>query len=162
MFQIYEGSLFDTEAEAYVNTINCVGVMGAGIAKVFKEKYPLMFMDYRSKCDASLIKPGSIYVYRHDNCYLLGAAVKDDWQHWTTHEWIMASLKSLQAAVVKLGIKSVNLPLFGSKNGQRGPRGPVENMLLPPDASGILKLTVAELRPFAEKHGINVRLYLKK
>ena len=94
-------SIFDTSSDAYVNTINCVGVMGAGITLEFKKRYPIMFEHYREQCLKHAIRPGDCYTYfdAEHQIYLLGFAVKDDWKHWSTLEWIESSIKSLKLAI---------------------------------------------------------------
>ena len=60
MIRYSNGSVFNSNAQAMVNTVNCVGVMGAGIALEFSLRYPEMFKDYKSKCDNGEIKIGRI------------------------------------------------------------------------------------------------------
>ena len=50
MITICKGNIFDSECDALVNPVNCVGVTGAGLAKQFKEKYPMAYYSYRSAC----------------------------------------------------------------------------------------------------------------
>ena len=58
------GNLFDSRMETLVNTVNCVGVMGKGIALQFKLRYPEMFHDYKIRCTAGSVLPGEPYLYR--------------------------------------------------------------------------------------------------
>ena len=158
-FVIYHKSIFDIPADAYVNTINCVGAMGAGIALEFKKRYPKMFEDYKEKCSRHAIRPGDCYSYLHENgVYLLGLAVKDDWRHWSTREWIESSIKSMKLAVLENDIKSVNLPLIGGLNGRRGPYGKILGMAEPPEGEDLKKLLEKELRPFGEKFLVRFNL----
>ena len=60
------GDLFNSRAKTLVNTVNCVGVMGKGIAKEFKRRYPQMFDDYVDRCNKGLVKPGVPYYYSND------------------------------------------------------------------------------------------------
>jgi hypothetical protein len=152
-FQILNKSVFDEPADAYVNSINCRGVMGAGIALEFKNRYPKMFDDYKERCSKHLIKPGDCYTWfdAQDCVYLLGLAVKDDWRYWSTTEWIEQSLKSLKLTILENDIKSVNLPLLGGLNGRRGPYGKVQNMTEPPSVEEIKNWLVYELQPFSDK-----------
>ena len=161
-YYISYNSIFDTSADAYVNTINCVGVMGAGIALEFKTRYPKMFEHYKEQCQKHLIRPGDCYTYwdEEHQIYLLGLAVKDDWRHWSTLEWIESSIKSLKLVVLENDIKSVNLPLFGGKNGRRGPYGKVIGFTPPPEREEIKKILEAELKPFGEKFLVTFQLCL--
>ena len=159
-FTISYKSIFDTPADAYVNTINCVGAMGAGIALEFKKRYPKMFDHYKSECLRHAIRPGDCYTYfdYEHQIYLLGLAVKDDWKHWSTLEWMESSIKSLKLCILENDIKSVNLPLIGGKNGKRGPYGKVIGFTPPPDRAELKQIIESELKPFAEKFSINIQL----
>jgi len=159
-FHIKDGSVFDYHADAYVNSINCVGVMGAGIALEFKKKYPKMFQDYRVQCSMKKIRPGDCYVY-HDfehDVYVLGMAVKNDWKYWSTLEWMELSIKSLKLSILEHDIKSINMPLIGSQNGRRGPHGKVSGMTLPPDKDEVMTLLEKELKPFSNKFKIDINV----
>lgn len=159
-FKTVERSIFDIPADAFVNTINCVGVMGAGIALEFKKRFPKMYEDYKLQCSKHLIKPGDCYKYWDvDNqVYLLGLAVKDDWRHWSTLEWIKWSIKSLKLTILENDIKSVNMPLPGGKNGKRGPFGKVPNLTAPPSNEELKEILQTELDPFAKKFGVEILL----
>ena len=63
--KILIGDIFQSKAVTLVNTVNCVGIMGKGIAETFKKKYPQMFQDYKNRCEAGQLKPGRPYYY-HD------------------------------------------------------------------------------------------------
>jgi hypothetical protein len=159
-FKIINKSLFDIPADAFVNTINCVGAMGSGVALEFKNRYPDMFIDYKEKCNQRKIKPGDCYVYfdEETEIYLLGLAVKNDWRYWSTFEWMEGSLKSLKLTMLENDIKSVNMPLIGGKNGRRGPYGKVPNMTEPPPPEEIKKWLISELSPFSSKFNIDINL----
>lgn len=60
---ITTGDLFVDPAEAWVNAVNCVGVMNAGIAKMFRHKFPLYYLDYHTKCQDGLLRTGSVDAY---------------------------------------------------------------------------------------------------
>jgi len=160
MFKILDDSIFNIKADAYVNTINCVGAMGAGIALEFKKRYPEMFSDYKQKCHLKEIKPGTCYVYKNaDGMYLLGLAVKDDWRNWSTVHWIEQSIQSMKLVILENDIKSVAMPLPGGKNGRRGPYGPVPGSTPPPENTEELKRFVEkQLSSFTVKFNINISL----
>lgn len=160
-FSITNQSIFDTPADAFCNSINVVGAMGAGIALEFKKRYPKMFEDYKLQCKRKMIKPGDCYVYWDDEnqIYLLGLAVKSDWRYWSTLDWIESSLKSLKLVILENDIKSINLPLLGGMNGRRGPLGPVPMMTEPPKNKDDIKNIVrSSLETFSNKFGIDIRL----
>ena len=58
------GDIFNSEAQTLVNTVNCVGIMGKGIAAEFKKRFPDMFKDYVARCERKNIKPGIPYLFK--------------------------------------------------------------------------------------------------
>ena len=153
--------MFDTPADAFINTINCQGAMGAGIALEFKKRYPKMFDDYKIQCRKKLICPGDCYVYWDDenHVFLLGLAVKNDWKYWSTMEWIESCIKSLKLVILENDIKSVNMPLPGGMNGRRGPYGKVPGMTPPPaDKNEIKNLLEKDLSNFSNKFNVDIKL----
>jgi hypothetical protein len=81
MIKVLIGNLFETSMQTLVNTVNCVGVMGKGVAKTFKENYPSMFDDYKQRCEHKHVKPGVPYFYKD----MLGVSIlnfptKDHWR----------------------------------------------------------------------------------
>ena len=71
MIKVLIGNIFDSAAKTLVNTVNCVGIMGKGIALEFKKKYPEMYKDYVKKCKLGEVKPGLPYYY----CDILGNSI---------------------------------------------------------------------------------------
>lgn len=63
MIRYVSGNLLHSDADILVNPVNCEGVMGAGLAKAFKERYPRLFHQYATDCMAGLYKPGSVFCY---------------------------------------------------------------------------------------------------
>ena len=112
------GDLFSSKASTLVNTVNCVGVMGKGIAKEFKQKYPAMFKDYKSRCSAGLVKLGEPYLYTD----LLGTSIlnfptKNHWRSSSRIRDISDGLDWFVAHYNKLGISSIAFPPLGCGNG---------------------------------------------
>ena len=64
MISLVSGNMFDRQVDALVNTVNCVGVMGVGVALQFKLRYPEMFQDYVRRCRGGLVRPGQPYVWK--------------------------------------------------------------------------------------------------
>lgn len=65
--KIIKGNIFNTKAQTIVNTVNCVGVMGKGIALVFKLRYPNMFEQYQNYCSQRLISIGKLWLYKGED-----------------------------------------------------------------------------------------------
>ena len=113
-----QGDIFTSEAEALVNTVNCVGVMGKGIALEFKKRYPDLYTAYREACARKEIQPGHVWVYRAKNRIIFNAAVKDDWRDASRIVWIESCLKELIEHCRSMKVKSLALPWMGAMNGR--------------------------------------------
>ena len=116
--KILIGNLFDSSQKTLVNTINCVGIMGKGIALEFKNKYPQMFKEYVELCREGEVKPGKPYYYSD----LLGASVlnfptKDDWRSPSKLSYIIEGLNWFRQNYANLGITSIAFPPLGCGNG---------------------------------------------
>lgn len=111
------GNIFNTKAMAVVNTVNCVGAMGKGIALDFKLRYPEMFKEYQRICFQHLLKPGQILPYKKSTPIILNFAIKDDWKEPSKVEWIEETLQKFANNYKKLGITSIAFPWMGAMNG---------------------------------------------
>lgn len=112
-----KGNIFNSEAKAIVNTVNCVGAMGKGIALDFKLRYPEMFAEYQRICSRHLLKPGQILPYTKSTPIILNFAIKDDWKDPSKDEWIEETLQKFVANYRNMGIDSVAFPWMGAMNG---------------------------------------------
>jgi len=112
-----KGNIFNSSAMAIVNTVNCVGAMGKGIALDFKLRYPEMFKEYQKICFKHLLKPGQILPYTKSTPIILNFAIKDDWKDPSRVEWIEETLQKFVANYHALGITSVAFPWMGAMNG---------------------------------------------
>lgn len=111
------GNIFNTKAMAIVNTVNCMGAMGKGLALDFKLRFPDMFREYQSVCLKRLLKPGQILPYRKSTPIILNFAIKDDWKKDAKIEWIETTLQKFVANYQKMEIMSVAFPWMGAMNG---------------------------------------------
>ena len=112
------GNLFESSAQTLVNTVNCVGVMGKGIALEFKKRYPAMFKDYAKRCDAGLVQLGRPYHFAD----LFGTSIinfptKKHWRSASRLQDIEQGLDYFVAHYQKWGIESVAFPPLGCGNG---------------------------------------------
>lgn len=116
---IINGNIFNTKAQTIVNTVNCVGVMGKGIALVFKLRYPLMFDIYRQHCAAHLIAIGKLWLYKGVNNapWVLNFPTKTHWKLPSEYDYIRAGLQKFIESYKEKGITSVAFPLLGASNG---------------------------------------------
>lgn len=118
MFQALIGDLFASRARTLVNTINCVGVMGKGVAEQFKKRFPDMFEDYKSRTDRGAVRLGEPYLYRDlSGAQIVNFPTKDHWRSPSRLSDIEAGLDYLAAHVAEWGIASLALPPLGCGNG---------------------------------------------
>lgn len=118
MIRYASGDMFNEPADVRINTVNCVGVMGAGVALAFKTRYPDMFRDYQKACKNGEVKPGHLNTWKT----LLGEWVvnfptKRHWREPSRYEDIEAGLIALKAFLGKLGQVRVTLPALGCGHG---------------------------------------------
>lgn len=110
-----EGSIFDSDADAIVNAVNCVGVMGAGLAKAFKDRFPHMNEQYEVKCKLGLLKPGQLDIYVIDSTpkYIINFPTKDDWRNPSELKYILSGRRAMIDVVEQYKMKSVAIPALG-------------------------------------------------
>jgi len=111
------GNLFGSDASTLVNTVNCVGVMGKGIALEFRRRFPKMFEQYKRDCMDKKLIPGKIYSYPTDDRLILNFAIKGHWKYPSKIEWIQACLRQFSSVYKEKGISSVAFPWMGALNG---------------------------------------------
>jgi O-acetyl-ADP-ribose deacetylase (regulator of RNase III)/uncharacterized protein YwgA len=113
------GDMFQSDAQTLVNTVNCVGVMGKGIALEFKKRFPAMFREYLAKCREGQVKLGRPYLHRDlVGKWILNFPTKDDWRSVSKLSDIVEGLKYLEAHYREWGIRSLAVPPLGCGNGQ--------------------------------------------
>lgn len=112
-----KGNIFNSNAMAIVNTVNCVGAMGKGIALDFKLRYPEMFQEYQKICFKHMLKPGQILPYTKAKPIILNFAIKDDWKDPSKIEWIEETLEKFVRHYRSMGITSIAFPWMGAMNG---------------------------------------------
>jgi O-acetyl-ADP-ribose deacetylase (regulator of RNase III) len=113
------GDLFTSRAQTLVNTVNCVGVMGKGIALGFKQRFPKMFDDYEARCRGKQVRLGEPYLYKGDRLpWILNFPTKDHWRGLSRISDIARGLEFLAAHYKQWGITSLAVPPLGCGNGQ--------------------------------------------
>lgn len=119
MVSIKQGNLLDSDAQTLVNTVNCVGVMGKGIALEFKKRFPAMFDDYVKRCVSSQVKLGQPYLFiQLFPPNIINFPTKDHWRSVARLEDIVEGLQYLEAHYKEWGITSLAVPPLGCGNGQ--------------------------------------------
>lgn len=121
MIEYTEGNVLASKAEALVNTVNTVGVMGKGIALMFKEAYPQNYDAYRKACSRGEVKIGEMFVTEPLRLggpkWIVNFPTKKHWRQPSQLSWIEDGLADLRRVIEELGIKSIALPPLGSGNG---------------------------------------------
>lgn len=117
--KICNGNIFNSKTQTIVNTVNCVGVMGKGIALVFKLRYPNMFDEYAELCKKHLIVPGKLWLYKgeKDAPWVLNFPTKFHWKYPSKMEYIESGLKKFVDTYKEKGITSIAFPMLGTHNG---------------------------------------------
>ena len=121
MMLFVKGNLLDAKVDALVNTVNTVGVMGKGIALMFKEAFPANLRSYEEACEAKEVRIGRMFVTENRTFegprWIINFPTKKHWRQPSKLEWIVEGLKDLRRVIQDNGIRSIALPPLGSGNG---------------------------------------------
>jgi O-acetyl-ADP-ribose deacetylase (regulator of RNase III) len=119
MVKVLIGNLFESKAQTLVNTVNCVGVMGKGVALHFRERFPEMFTDYVKRCERKEVRLGEPYLYRRVvEPWILNFPTKDHWRSVARLSDIERGLQYLLGHYKSWGISSLAVPPLGCGEGQ--------------------------------------------
>lgn len=118
MIEFKTGDILQADAEALVNTVNCVGIMGRGIALQFKNAFPANFKAYEAACACEEVQPGKMFVFETGTMtnpkYIINFPTKRHWRGKSRIEDIESGLKALVEEIRARGIRSVAIPPLGS------------------------------------------------
>ncbi len=118
MIELTSGDILKDDSEAIVNTVNCVGIMGRGIALQFKNVWPDNFKAYEAACKREEVQPGRMFVYEVGQLtaprFVINFPTKRHWRGKSRIEDIDSGLKALVSEVRTRGIRSVAIPPLGS------------------------------------------------
>lgn len=117
MITIKKGDIFATECQTIVNTINCVGVMGAGIAFECRLHYQEMYSRYVELCNEKKISIGTLWIYKSDDKWILNFPTKNHWKYESKIEYLEKGLQKFLDTYKEKGIKSIAFPLLGASKG---------------------------------------------
>jgi len=122
MIHYTQGNLFDSDAEVLVNTVNTVGVMGKGIALMFKERFPQNMLEYARACKANEVKTGQMFVTETHALlnprWVVNFPTKQHWRNPSKMEWITSGLEDLKQFIIEKNITSIAIPPLGAGNGK--------------------------------------------
>ena len=119
-YEITKGDLFQADAEALVNTVNCKGVMGRGLALQFKQQFPGNFEAYAAECDAGNMSLGRVHAYDTGLMtprFIFNFPTKNHWRGKSTLQNIERGLVSLERVVAKHDVRSIAIPALGCELG---------------------------------------------
>ncbi|CAH0309745.1 MULTISPECIES: macro domain-containing protein [unclassified Pedobacter] len=122
MLRYITGNILESKAEAIINTVNTVGVMGKGIALQFKKAYPNNYKAYVESCKSKTIDVGKLFVYEDSNLdsgdkIIVNFPTKKDWRKPAEYSYIEEGLDDLIDIIKQYSIKSIAIPPLGAGNG---------------------------------------------
>jgi len=154
MMKVLTGNIFDSECQTIVNAVNCVGVMGKGIALEFKKKYPDMFLDYKIKCDRNEVKVGIPYFYNDTSGKkILNFPTKNHWRgkseisfikdglEWFLEHYVENEVTSIAFSALGCGNGGLNWDVVGKIMFQKLSRLPIEIEIYAPIGTTVDKLS---------------------
>lgn len=117
--EVIKGNIFNTHAQTIVNTVNCQGVMGKGLALVYKLRYPQMFDLYSEYCKSKLMAIGKLWLYKGEgnSPWVLNFPTKLGWKYPSKIEYIESGLQKFVDTYEDKGITSIAFPMLGTSNG---------------------------------------------
>ena len=122
MIRILRANIFTSECQTLVNTVNCVGVMGAGLALEFKLRYPSMFDRYLRYCREGNLTIGKLWLYKPEpgegKKWVLNFPTKNHWKYPSKESYLHDGLKKFVATYSSKGIESIAFPVLGGRNGR--------------------------------------------
>jgi O-acetyl-ADP-ribose deacetylase (regulator of RNase III)/uncharacterized protein YwgA len=119
MITVTIGDIFESRADALVNTVNTVGIMGKGIALGFKKRYPDMFEDYARRCERGEVRLGRPYIYKRLTLpHIINFPTKEHWRSVSKLSDIVRGLEFLAAHIRQWDVNSLAVPPLGCGEGQ--------------------------------------------
>ena len=139
---VKEGNIFTSKCQTLVNTVNCDGVMGSGIALEFRLRRPAMFAEYAKHCKAKHLDIGKLWIYKPppsepDKRWTLNFPTKRHWKYPSKKEYLESGLQKFVATYRDQHIESIAFPTLGTANG-----GLSENEVIPLMESRLKKCDV--------------------
>lgn len=117
MIHLTKGDIFEADVEALVNPVNCVGVMGLGLALQFRKRFPDNFRDYARACKRGQVEPGRMLIHKTGRLagpkYIINFPTKRHWRNASRLSDIDSGLDSLVKEIERLRISSIAIPPLG-------------------------------------------------
>jgi len=115
--KILTKNIFTTKCDVIVNPVNCVGVMGAGLALEFRLRYPEMYLKYVALCEQKKLDIGLLWLYKGKEKMILNFPTKKHWKFPSKEEFLHAGLRKFVATYKEKGLNSVAFPMLGADRG---------------------------------------------
>lgn len=115
--KVITGNIFKSKCQVLVNTVNCVGVMGAGIALECRLRYPEMHERYISLCSEDKLDIGLLWIYKAQDRWILNFPTKKHWRFPSKESYLHAGLKKFCETYRSRGVTSIAFPLLGADKG---------------------------------------------
>ena len=113
MIEHTKGNILLANTRALVNPVNCVGVMGAGLALQYKQRFPALYEAYRRLAKNKIIQPGKVYLYDAGEKYVANFPTKLHWRDPSKMSYIDEGLQDLVKQLQARHIDSVAIPPLG-------------------------------------------------
>lgn len=155
------GNLLEAEAEALVNTVNTVGVMGKGVALMFKERFDDNYRQYKAACEAKQVRTGKMFVTEVKELqgprWVINFPTKQHWKAPSKMIWVEEGLQDLRRFLIENKVKSVAIPPLGAGNGglkweEVKPR--IESALADLDTQILIYEPTAKYQNVAKRSGV--------
>lgn len=117
MIEIITGNIFTSKCQTIVNTINCVGAMGKGVAFEYKLRYPEMCKKYIELCNERMINIGKLWLYKAPDRWILNFPTKFHWKYPSKEEYLLKGLRKFVETYREKQITSIAFPILGASNG---------------------------------------------
>lgn len=111
------GDMFLSNADCLVNTVNCEGYMGKGVAYQFKLKFPENNEDYVKACKSGTLRVGTLHFYEEDGVKIINFPTKNKWREKSRMSYIETGLDQMVKLLPKLAVKTIAIPPLGCGNG---------------------------------------------
>lgn len=117
MVEYTQGNMFECNADCLINTVNCEGFMGKGVAYQFKTRFPENNKSYIEACKSGELTVGKVHYYLEEGVTIVNFPTKDKWRESSKMEYIEKGMSSLVELIPKLAVKKIAIPPLGCGNG---------------------------------------------
>ena len=117
MIKFVTGDIFNSNADCLINTVNCEGVMGKGIAYQFKIRFPQNNLEYIRECETGKLKVNTIHYYKEDGIWIVNFPTKNKWREKSKIDYIEKGLEQLIKFIIEYNPRIIAIPPLGCGNG---------------------------------------------